>query len=127
MSRNDPLRQLEFVTQTMEHRGLSSTTRTCGKPACPCHADTARRHGSNLCFTWRANGKAQALYVPPERAEEAKTAQQAWARCWEIGLRLAALNREQRKNRWNRDKAKLARKRPAWLRHGACNRASATD
>jgi hypothetical protein len=113
MSRTELLKQLEIVAHSMVQGGLSATTRTCGKPACPCHQDPSRRHGPILYFTWRSNGKAQALYVPPEHAEEAKAAQIAWARFWQIGLRLAALNREQMKKRWERARTKAAPKRPA--------------
>jgi hypothetical protein len=105
MSRTALLKELELVTQIMVQGGLSSTTRTCGKPACACHNDPARRHGPSLYFTWRSNRKAQALYVPPEHIQEAREAQAAWARYWEIGLALAALNRDQMKRRWNRSKA----------------------
>lgn len=113
MSRKNLLRRLELATRKMVQGGLSSTTRTCGKPACPCHQDPARRHGPNVYFTWRSNGQAHALYVPPEHVEEAEAARAAWAHYWEIGLQLAALNRGQMKKRWNRAKAKVARKRTA--------------
>ena len=92
----------------MVQGGLSSNTRTCGKLNCACHSDLARRHGPNLYFTWRDNGKSQSLYVPPEHTEEAKAAQAAWARFWEIGCRIAALNREQLKKGWSRDKRTAA-------------------
>jgi hypothetical protein len=105
MSRTALLKQLAFATQSMIQGGLSSSTRTCGKPACPCHSDAARRHGPNLYFTWRTDGKAHALYVPPEFAEEAKAAQSAWAQFWDIGCQLAALNRAQLQKRWSRSKA----------------------
>ena len=113
MSRVKLLKELDLTSQTMVQGGLSSTTRMCGKPACPCHQDPAKRHGPNLYFTWRANGKGQALYVPPEHAKEARAAQAAWARYWEIGLELAALNREEMQKRWSRAKAKSARQRSA--------------
>lgn len=104
MSRNALLKQLAAATESMVQGGLSSTTRTCGKPACPCHSDPARRHGPNLYFTWRSDGKAHALYVPPEFAEQAKAAQAAWAEFWDIGCQLAALNRAQLQKRWSRSK-----------------------
>jgi hypothetical protein len=94
----------------MVQGGLSSTTRTCGKPQCPCHADTSRRHGPNLYLTYRAEGKSHSLYVPPEHADEAKSAQVAWARFWEIGCELAALNREQMRRKWKRRARTAARK-----------------
>jgi hypothetical protein len=77
MRRVKLLKELDLTSQTMVQGGLSSTTRMCGKPACPCHQDPAKRHGPNLYFTWRANGKGQALYVPPEHAKEARAAQAA--------------------------------------------------
>jgi hypothetical protein len=105
MSRKALLKQLASITHSMVQGGLSSTTRTCGKPACPCHSDPARRHGPNLYFTWRSDGKAHALYVPPEFADQAKAAQTAWAEFWDIGCQLAALNRAQLQKRWSRSKA----------------------
>ena len=99
MSRIKLLKELDLTSQTMVQGGLSSTTRMCGKPACPCHQDPAKRHGPNLYFTWRANGKGQALYVPPEYAQEAKAAQAAWARYWEIlGAQRSELYRPYRRD-----------------------------
>ena len=111
MSRKKLLEELAHLSETMVQGGLSSTTRTCGKPQCPCHSDPARRHGPNLYLTWRGEGKSQALYVPPQHAEEAKAAQQAWARFREIGGELAALNREQMRRRWKRGNVKSARRK----------------
>ncbi len=108
MSRKALLNELDNVTRIMVQGGLSSTTRTCGKPQCPCHGDHARRHGPNAYLTWRAEGKSHALYVPPEHIAEAQAAQAAWARYWEIGCELAALNREQMRRRWQRDKSRTA-------------------
>ena len=102
MSRKKLLNELTRVTRSMVQGGLSSTTRTCGKAQCPCHTDRSRRHGPNLYLTWRAEGKSQALYVPPEHAAEAKAAQATWSRFWEIGCELAVLNREQMRRRWTR-------------------------
>lgn len=108
MSRQALLNELARVTRTMVQGGLSSTTRTCGKPQCPCHTDRARRHGPNLYFTYRADDKSQAVYVPPEHAVEAKAAQAAWSRYWEIGCELAALNRDQMRRQWKRSKVAAA-------------------
>jgi hypothetical protein len=94
------LRQLARAADSMVQGGLAATTRTCGKPACPCHSDPARRHGPHLYFTWRADGKPKALYVPPQHAAQAKAAQQAWARFWEIGVQLSDRNRAQLRRRW---------------------------
>ena len=92
----------------MVQGGLSSTTRTCGKPSCACHSDPARRHGPNLYFTWRDQDKSHALYVPPQHAEEARAAQAAWTRFWEIAGKIAALNREQLQKHWARAKRAAA-------------------
>jgi hypothetical protein len=108
MSRQALLNELAHVTRIMVQGGLSSTNRTCGKPQCPCHSDQARRHGPNLYLTYRADDKSQAVYVPPEHAAEAKAAQAAWARYWEIGCQLAALNREQMRRQWKRSKVTVA-------------------
>ena len=108
MSRNTLLRQLAQLTRTMVQGGLSSTTRTCGQPTCSCHTDPARRHGPHLYFTWRAEGKSQSLYVPAQHAEQARAAQAAWSRFWEMGCQMAALNREQLRKQWTRSKAKAA-------------------
>lgn len=105
MSHSSLLQQIQRAAQSMIQGGLSATTRTCGKPSCPCHTDPARRHGPNLYFTWRSGGKSHALYVPAEHAREAKAAQAAWARFWEVGCRMAALNRERLRKRWARSKA----------------------
>jgi uncharacterized protein DUF6788 len=105
MCRNTLLKQLADATQTMVQGGLSSTTRTCGKPSCPCHSDPSRRHGPNLYFTWREDGKGHALYVPAEHAAEAHAAQLAWARFWQIGCQIAALNRAQLRKHWTHSKS----------------------
>jgi hypothetical protein len=102
MSRQALLNELARVTRIMVQGGLSSTTRTCGKPQCPCHTDQSRRHGPNTYFTYRADGKSQALYVPPAHAADATVAQAAWSRYWEIGCELAALNREHLRRKWKR-------------------------
>src|SRR5260370_21759567 len=102
MSRIQLLKQLEGAAQKMIQGGLSSTPRNCGKPNCACHRDPARRHGPNLYFTWRQDGKAQSFYVPAPHVKEARAARAAWARFWEIGCQLAALNRAQRQKQWAR-------------------------
>jgi hypothetical protein len=111
MGRKALLNELAAVTRTMVQGGLSSTTRTCGKPQCPCHTDSSRRHGPNLYLTYRAEEKSQSLYVPPEHADEARAAQAAWARFREIGCELAALNREQMRRKWKRPARTAARKK----------------
>ena len=105
MIRTALLQELESLSLSMVQGGLSSTTRTCGKPACPCHTDPARRHGPNLYFTWRADGRSQSLYVPAQHADEARAAQAAWARFWDIGVQLAALNRDRMRKRFARSKS----------------------
>jgi hypothetical protein len=113
MSRKTLLDELAKVTRIMVQGALSSTTRTCGKSPCPCHADPARRHGPNLYLTWRVDNRTQALYVSPAHAEEAQAARAAWARYWEIGCELAALNREQMRRQWKRNRATSGRSKTA--------------
>jgi len=108
MSRKSLLAELNRLTSSMVQGALSSTTRTCGKPQCPCHSDPARRHGPNLYWTWRWEGKSQALYVPPAYAAEAREAHSAWSRFREIGCELAALNRERMRRQWKRAKSGTA-------------------
>ena len=105
MRRKKLLQQLELLSHCMVQGGLSSTTRTCGKSACPCHSDPARRHGPNLYFTWKKDGQSHSLYVPAEHAEQARASQAAWTRFWEIGCQIAAINREQLRKRWARSKS----------------------
>src|ERR1700693_2859078 len=108
MSRTTLLRQLAKLSSIMVQGGLSSTTRTCGKPAGPCHSDPARRHGPNLYFTWRSVGKSQSLYVPADRTDQAKAAQAALSRFWEIGCQIATLNREQLRKQWTQRKPRAS-------------------
>lgn len=105
MSKKTLLRQLLRATRSMVQGGLSYTTRTCGNSSCACHSDPDRRHGPHLYLTFRAEGRSRSLYVPPEHAPQARAAQAAWARFWEIGCQLAALNREQLRRQWARVKA----------------------
>lgn len=105
MSRKKLLSELLRLAPSVVQGGLSSSTRTCGKPQCPCHSDPNRRHGPNLYLTWREEGRSYALYVPPEHAAEATAAQAAWSRFQELSRRLAALNRDQMRRRWLRSKA----------------------
>jgi hypothetical protein len=107
------LQQLALAAQSMVQGGLSSSTRTCGKPSCACHSDPARRHGPNLYFTWRSQNKSYALYVPPQHAEEARAAQAAWTQFWEIAGQIAARTREQLQKRWSQDKRAASLAKPS--------------
>lgn len=106
MSRQEQLkRELLRLLDQMVQGGLSQTTRTCGTPSCACHHDPARRHGPHLYWTFRDQGKSCALYVPAQHASQARQAQAAWARFWEIGCQLSALNRKRLLTRWKRERA----------------------
>jgi Family of unknown function (DUF6788) len=95
----------------MIQAGLSKTTRTCGTPSCSCHVDPSRRHGPHAYLTFRSpQEKSSSLYVPPEHLEEALEAKHAWDKFWEAATALAAINREELKQRWQRArKAKVKR------------------
>ena len=86
--------------KAMIQAGLSQTTRTCGQPSCACHSDRARRHGPNAYLTFRAEGRSSGFYVAPEHLEEAKGAKRAWDEFWQAATRVAAINREEMKVRW---------------------------
>jgi hypothetical protein len=106
MSRLDKLkRELLALLDIMVQGGLSQTTRTCGTPSCACHRDPARRHGPHLYWTFREQGKSRALYVPAQHTEQARQAQAAWARFWEIGCQLSTLNRKRLLTDWKRERA----------------------
>jgi len=118
MRRQSLLRRLLQVTETMVQGGLSKTTRRCGNSNCACHSDPKRLHGPHLYITYRAEGKSRSLYVPPEHAEAARQAQQAWAEYWDIGCSLAELNRDRLRRQWQAEKQK---------RTPASNRRTARD
>jgi len=98
------MKRLLRATETMVQGGLSETSRHCGNPGCICYRDPDRLHGPHLYITYREDGKSHSLYVPPEDAEAARRAQQAWAAFWEIGCSLAKLNRDCLRKQWQQEK-----------------------
>jgi hypothetical protein len=106
MRRQALLQRLLRVTEKMVQGGLSETTRRCGNPNCACHHDPNRLHGPHLYITYRVEGKSRSLYVPPEHAEVARQAQQAWAEYWDIGCSLAEFNRDRLRRQWQSEKQK---------------------
>jgi hypothetical protein len=106
--RKSLVRALLAATKSMVQGGLSETFRGCGKSTCPCHDDPAYRHGPHLYLTYRDNGASRSLYVPPEQADIARSAHDAWASFWTIGCALAALNREELRRQWQRKPAPRA-------------------
>ena len=98
------LQRLLQATETMVQGGLSETSRRCGNPNCICQRDPERLHVPHLYITYRLDGKSRSLYVPPQHAKTARRAQQAWAAFWKIGCSLAALNREQLRRHWQKEK-----------------------
>ncbi|MGH9199933.1 MAG: DUF6788 family protein [Vicinamibacterales bacterium] len=111
MSKTDSLvRALLAATRSMVQGGLSETSRRCGKPTCPCAQDPTFRHGPHLYLTYREDGASRSLYVPPEEAATARAAHEAWARFWEIGCAIAALNREELRRRWQGTTVTTARR-----------------
>jgi uncharacterized protein DUF6788 len=92
------------ASETMVQGGLSETSRRCGNLGCACYRDAERLHGPHLYITYREDGKSRSLYVPPEHAETARQAQQAWAAFWEIGCSLAKLNRDRLRKQWQQEK-----------------------
>ena len=98
------IQRLLQTTETMVQGGLSETSRRCGSPNCICARDPKHLHGPHLYITYREGGKSRSLYVPPEHADVARQAQQAWAAFWEIGCSLAELNRDRLRKQWQQAK-----------------------
>ena len=108
-------RALLAATHAMVQGGLSETSRRCGKATCQCARDQTYRHGPHLYLTYRDDGASRSLYVPPEHADVARAAHDAWASFWTIGCAIAARNREQLRRQWQRDpsaRASRTRRRP---------------
>ena len=99
------IQRLLRAAETMVQGGLSETSRRCGNPSCICYRDPERLHGPHLYITYREDGRSRSLYVPPQHAEIARKAQQAWAAFWEIGCLLAKLNRDGLRRQWQQEKA----------------------
>lgn len=111
MSKKEILRKLLRAAACMVQGGLSETTRRCGKPNCACARDPKQRHGPHLYVTYRSQGKSRGLYVPAERAGEARRAHAAWAEFWEAACALAARNREQLQHRWAGERRERRKRR----------------
>lgn len=103
MRKNKSLtRALFAATKFMVQGGLSETSRRCGKSTCQCSRDPTYRHGPHLYLTYREDGESRSLYVPADQADVARTAHDAWATFWTVGCAIAALNREQLRQQWQR-------------------------
>ena len=111
MSKQKLLRQLLRWAKVMVQGGLSETTRRCGNPGCACYRDPAHRHGPHLYLTYRTEKKNRSLYVPPEHAAQVRRGHAAWSQFWEVSCRLAALNREQLRQRWEEEKSQTRSRR----------------
>ena len=98
------IERLLHAAETMVQGGLSETSRRCGNRGCICYRDPECLHGPHLYITYREDGKSRSLYVPPEHAETARRAQQAWAAFWEIGCCLSKLNRDRLRKQWQQEK-----------------------
>lgn len=106
MSKNKQrlVERLLRTAEAMVQGGLSETSRRCGNPRCICYRDPKHLHGPHLYITYREDGKSCSLYVPPEHAETARRAQQAWTAFWEIGCCLSKLNRDRLRKQWQQEK-----------------------
>jgi len=98
------IQRLLRVTEIMVQGGLSETSRRCGNRNCICYRDPDHLHGPHLYITYREDDKSRSLYVPPEHAEIARQAQQAWGAFWEIGCSLSKLNRDRLRKQWQQEK-----------------------
>ena len=93
-SKEELIRQIKQVIESMVQGSLSEITRQCGDPSCACFQDPARRHGPHLYLKFNAEGKTQSVYVPPEAGPAIKSAHAAWLRFQELGAEISADNRE---------------------------------
>jgi hypothetical protein len=98
---------LEQAAQSMVQGSLSEITRQCGDPACGCARDPTKRHGPHLYLKFTAEGKPYSVYVPPQLAPVIKSAHAAWLRFQELGVKLAAANRERLLRDLKREKQAL--------------------
>jgi hypothetical protein len=99
------------TVESMVQGSLSEVTRQCGDPSCACATDPARRHGPHLYLKFNAEGKTYSVYVLPEQGEAIKDAHRAWLRFQEIGMGLAADNRERFLRLLQREKEKAKAQR----------------
>ena len=99
--KQDLIRALVKSAEIMIQAGMSQGTRTCGKASCACHSDPSRRHGPHTYLTFRnADDRSSGMYVAPENLEEAIRAKQAWNDFRKVATKLAIVNREEMKQRW---------------------------
>jgi hypothetical protein len=99
------------TVESMVQGSLTEVTRQCGDPSCACATDPARRHGPHLYLKFNAGGKTYSVYVLPEQGEAIKDAHRAWLRFQEIGVELAANNRERFLRVLQREKEKTKAQR----------------
>jgi hypothetical protein len=106
--------EMEESVQAMVQGSLTEVTRQCGDLSCACATDPTRRHGPHLYLKFSIIGKKPySVYVLPEYGEAIRDAHRAWLRFQEIGVELAADNRERflASLRNDRQKAKAQRTR----------------
>ena len=103
--------EIEQASQSMIQGSLTELTRKCGDPSCACATDPARRHGPHLHLMFNAQGKAHSVYVPREQVEALKEAHRNWLRFQEIGVEIAADNRDRFLRLLQREKEKAKAQR----------------
>jgi len=106
-----PITEIEQAAQSMIQGSLTELTRKCGDPSCACATDPARRHGPHLYLMFNVEGKAHSVYVPREQGEALKEAHRNWLRFQEIGVEIAADNRERFLRLLQREKEKTKAQR----------------
>ena len=67
--------------------------RKCGKKGCRC--EQGEKHGPAYCLSYKEGGVTQMVYIPAPRLREVEEAMDAFARYWELGVKLSRLNLEQ--------------------------------
>jgi len=111
MKGKEAITEIEQAAQSMIQGSLTELTRKCGDPSCACATDPARRHGPHLYLMFNAQGKAHSVYVPREQGEALKEAHRNWLRFQEIGVEIAADNRDRFLRLLQREKEKAKAQR----------------
>ena len=65
----------------------------CGKAACACQSDLARRHGPYFERTHKLRGKTVSLHLQPEEAQVYQEATAQWRRLRKLLTRMESLSR----------------------------------
>jgi len=93
-TRDQALKKLRELAETMLIGSTSETFRTCGNPGCRCHS-TGPKHGPHLYVSYRGeHGKTSGYYVPKALQQAVRNGLEAWAEFHELAKQVAQQNEE---------------------------------